>query len=281
MKIKSFFTVFTFILLFEIPSFAQTAEFYKLIEETKVVADKTAYQANLEYTFDVKQTHERNGKKRLTTFESVCSKKRCVFIVVAKNGAPLPEKEIVKNRERAAAKLEKAENLPETNYNLSPNIAGASVFTSVLPDVFYRKSAYFNPNVYLKNCKINFVEKDSFENRSRVKISATDCSDNVKLGMSLIPITSASIWIDEQDRAVVKLEVYGGEKQLGNVSDADKPFMIMEAARVLPAGFWFWKSMMANTAAPGLFSKDFKFIDEFFNYRPYSVTVEKAEIDKK
>ena len=44
----------------------------------------------------------------------------------------------------------------------------------------------------------------------------------VTLEISLIPVTSATNRIDEQDKAVVKLEVYVGDKQLGNVSSAEK-----------------------------------------------------------
>ncbi len=141
---------------------AQEFNLNKFVEETRSVARKTGYQSYFEYTFDFKRTSEKkDGEKSSDVQESVCSTKRCEFILVAKNGNSFSEKKIRKNRERAAERLEKAENLPENKFHASKELpAGYGFMISTSFSALY---SHFSPNLYLKNCQIKFVEKVSIE----------------------------------------------------------------------------------------------------------------------
>ena len=144
-----------------------------------------------------------------------------------------------------------------------------------------RRNPYFNPNVYLKNCKINYVEKSLLENRQTVKVGATNCiverNDGKKNKSSNLPKSEALIWIDEKDKAVIKMEIYA-ENELS--SEDSKPIVILETILV-PEGFWFWKTITVNTDNKTIFNKisgDWK--TEFYNYKKFNVEVKKAEVDK-
>lgn len=282
MKIKRSIILITVILILRISSSAQTAELSKLIKETQVIAEKTTAEAYFEFSYDFKTTVAKKGEKpRSKTFESVCSKKRCVYILVENDGNRLSEKAITASREKAAARLAKAENRPDADFALTRNFIPPYDFLLSIDGI--RKNPYFNSNFYLKNCQVNFVEKSLVENRAVAKFTARNCDFHLRDSeiSKFVPTkTEALIWIDELGKAVYKIEIYA-ENELTDLSSSIKPTVILETARV-PEGYRFWKFIKINSANEKFFRKnsvDWKI--EFYNYNQFTTKVEKAEIDKK
>ena len=262
---------------------AQEFNLIKFIDETQSVARKTAYQNYFEFTYDFNRTREKKDGKRFSeNFESVCSKRRCEYILTAKDGRSLSEKTIRKNRERAAKRLEKAESLPENKYHASKELSSGYGF--MIMTSFSSEQSHFNPSLYLKNCRVNFVEKVLVERRPTVKLHAGGCkidNDYKKDSLQFMPETEGVIWVDEQDKAVVKLEVYYKNKS-DILSASAKPVVVIKAERV-PEGFWFWKIIITETSKnENFFPRDYgNWQIELYNYKPYTVLIDKVEIDKK
>ena len=61
-----------------------------------------------------------------------------------------------------------------------------------------------------------------------------------------------------------------------------KPVVGMKAERITK-GFWFWKHITINALEnENLFPKDYgKWQIELFRYKPYTVLIDKVEIEKK
>ena len=93
--------------------------------------------------------------------------------------------------------------------------------------------------------------------------------------------TEGLVWIDEQDKAIVKMELYA-RKEFPNRSNAVKPLVVMEAAKI-PGGYWFWKNIkvqaLENTAIFPDYKNNWEY--EFYNYRLSDVEVKKVEINKE
>ena len=263
---------------------AQEFNLTEFIDKTRATSRRTAYQNYFEFTYDFNRTRESKDEKRTSeNFESVCSKKRCEYILTAKNGKFLSEKSIEKNRKRAAKRLEKAESLPENKSFADGEIVGGYGFAILTR--FSQSNSHFNPSLYLKNCRVKFVERISLENRSTVKLRAADCSvesEERKISLQFMTETEASIWVDEQDKAVVRMEVFGKTKIQNAPAPPIKPVVVMRAERVAE-GFWFWKLIKTDpSASENFFPKDYgEWQVELYNYKPYTVLIDKVEIDKK
>lgn len=282
-------TTVIFILITHISLSAQTFDLAKFIEETQVAAEKTTSQALFEFSYNFKRTGKKKGSKISSeTYESVCSEKHCEYILVEKDNKSLSAETIERNRQKAAAKLENFEKPSKTDSFFTRKFVPPYDF--LLFEKINVVKIYFNPNFYLKNCKINFIEKSSLDNRETIKISATSCKDdggNGKKPSFTLPKSEALIWIDEKDKAVVKLEIYA-ENETNSVDSAIKPTATLETLFV-PEGFWFWKTITINTENKTFFKRKSgkrkeesgsrKF--EFYNYRKFDVDINKAEVDKK
>lgn len=167
-------------------------------------------------------------------------------------------------------------------------------------------NSLFSPNIYLTSCQIKFVEKVLVEKRPTVKLRAAQCNvDKDKLNnlfpfipeaegltsnvyndvnknlIQFMPETEGVIWIDEQDKAVVKHEIYYRNKT-DILPISPKPVVVMKAERI-SEGFWFWKLITINALEnEGFFPKDYgNWQIELFNYKSYKVLIDKVEIDKK
>lgn len=229
---KLIFCLIAFIIVFVLcPSvFGQSAELTKLLDETQTIAKKTAYQWYVEFTNNLKTTVEtENGKKIVKEYEGVCSKNHCEAILISENGKPFSVDKIKKSREKAAQRLIKTEKQPENPFPENEETRygyGLSVNT------------YISPNLYLKYCKTEFVDKTILQNRSTVKVSVTDCNPDAlytptnfrKDSLHFMAKTEGFVWIDEKDKAIVKMELYAG-KEFANPANSNKPLIIMETAR--------------------------------------------------
>lgn len=289
MKTRNIILTIIFILIGQISLSAQTFDLAKFIEETQVVAEKTTSQALFEFSYDFKRTGGKKGGKISTeTYESVCSEKHCEYILLEKANKSFSAEEVARNRQKAAAKLEKFEKSSKTDFFFTREFVPPYDF--LLFEKINVIKLYFNPNFYLKNCKINFVEKSPLENRETIKISATNCkadSGNDKKLSFTLPKSEALIWIDEKDKAVVRLEIYA-ENEINSIDSTIKPTVTLETLLV-PEGFWFWKIITINTENKKFFKRksdnrkensgNRKF--EFYNYKKFSVEINKAEVDKK
>ncbi len=286
MYLQRIILTFTAILVFQNSCFAQIFDLSNFLKETEIVAEETTSQALFEFAFDFKKTTKKDGKESVSKYESVCAEKHCEYVLIEKDGRKVSEKEIAQDRQKAAARLEKSENYSKSDFNLRRKFIvpfDFIVFDESGIAKIIRKNPYFNPNYYLKNCKIDFVEKDLVENRQTVKVSATNCiverNDGKKNKSSIRPKTEALIWVDEKDKAVIKLEIYG-ESELSNADKSSVPIVILETVRV-PEGFWFWKTITVNTDNKTIFNKlSGDWITEFYNYKKFTVDV-KAEVDNE
>ena len=283
MKVSFYLAVLITIFICCSSSYAQDFNLNQFVDETQSAARKTGYQNYFEFSYDYKRTREKKGGKFFSdAFEAICSKKRCERILVAEDGKSLSEKKVRKNRERAAKRLEKAEALPENKYHASKEVSSGYGF--MINTSFSPTHSYFSPTFYLKHCQVSFIEKVSIENRPTVKLRAAGCNVNNlenKNQLEFMPKTEGVIWVDEQDKAVIKLEVYYKNK-LDVLPASAKPVVMMKAARI-PEGFWFWQLITTDaTGNENFFPKDYgSWQIELYNYKPYTVLIDRVEIDKK
>jgi hypothetical protein len=279
MKIRQILFVMAIILTAQVYLSAQTTDLPKLLEETQAVARKTAYQAWVEYTSDFKRIQEMpNGKKVTYAFESLCSRKNCVGIPLSKNEKPYSAKKIGKYRLEAAENLTKAEQRPD--YSMYAEKENSLGYGIMILD-------WFNPSLYLKTCKSELVGKSDIEGRATLKISVADCNlENLPKSAKIFTLqfmtkTEGIIWIDEQDKAIAKMEIYA-RKEFPNLSKTNKPLVIIEASKI-PGGFWFWKSIkvaaLDNKTIFPQYTSNWEY--EFYNYRLSNVEVNIVETNRK
>lgn len=280
MRTKRIYTVIFAVLILYSADFSQTRDISELVEETQAVARKTAYQAWVENTSDFKQTKitDKNDKI-VNAFETICSRKTCGSVLVARNNRRLSEKEILKNREKVSKTLEKAESKPDSSYfKEKENSMGYGI-------LIYD---WFNPSLYLRLCRSDFIESSSIEGRATTKIFVHDCSFENQpktiaesASLSFMLKTEGYIWIDELDKAITKMEIYG-RKEFSTTSGIKKPLVIIEAGKQ-STGYWFWKSIIVraleNKAVFPKYSNSWEY--EFYNYRLSNVEIDGVEIDKK
>ena len=283
MKTQNIILTIIFILAAQIYLSAQTPDLTKIIEDTKKNAITTAKSHYLEFASDWKRAVTRpNGKSNSQTFELVCSNKHCEHIQIEEDGKDFSEKKIKKKREKASKSLAKAEITVEKQTGKPRAQHGYSFATAT---VFSDKTASnLSPYVYLKTCKTDFLEKQSIENRPTIKIRAYDCNINDetdKEAFLFMPQTEAIIWIDEADKAVAKIEIYG-KRETETAVNFTKPLIIMETAKV-PQGGWFWNKITINANENQYFfpANYGSWQIDFFNYKKFNVDINKAEIDKK
>lgn len=283
MKTQYLFVAFAFIFILSVSSFSQTPDIPNLIEETQKNSITTAKSHYFDFNSDWKRAVVKpNGKTDSQTYELVCSNKRCEHIQIESDGKNFSEKKIRKNREKPSKSLAKAETKVEKQTGKPRAQSGYSFATAT---VFSDKTAsYLSPYVYLKNCKTDFLEKQSIENRPTIKLRAYDCNINdepEKEAFLFMQQTEAAIWIDEADKAVAKIEIYGKRKTEDSINSS-KPLIIMETAKVSQGG-WFWKKIIINANGNSyFFPADYgNWQIDFFNYKKFNVDIDKAEVDGK
>ena len=95
-----------------------------------------------------------------------------------------------------------------------------------------------------------------------------------------MPKTEGWIWIDEQDKAIVRMEAFAA-KGFADSTNTGKPLIIGTFSRV-PEGFWFWKSVRFETIGNKAFFPELKgnWQIENFDYKRFRVEVEEPKIDK-
>ena len=284
MKTKQILAVLAFIFTAQIFSSAQTVDLPKLLEETQAVARKTAYRAWVEYTSDYKRTQEMPDGQRVSfTFESICSRKNCVSIPLSKDNNLYSAKKIKKHRREAGKILMKSEQRPDyANYTEKENALGYGI--SIID--------WFNPSLYLKICSTEIVNESNLNGRAVLKISAAKCNleslpqaakDSAKIlsGLQFMTKTEGFIWIDKQDKAIIKTEIYA-TKEFPNISKTNEPLAVIEAAKA-PDGLWFWKSIKIKPLDNNLIFPQYKsnWEYEFYNYRLSNVEVKSVETNKE
>lgn len=275
---RNLFILLMLILINNYPATAQTVDLAQLLDKTQEVSRKTAYQAWVEYTSSFTQIKvDKNGKKQTFVYETLCSRKTCASVLVGENGVSFSDEQINKNREKAAKSLDKAEKQTDAFFKEKENPLGYGVLVK----------DWFNPSLYLKICKTEFSEKTSIENRPTIKISVTNCKlENLPSSLNsknfqFMSKTEGFVWIDEQDKAIVKMELYA-QKDLPNSSNSGEPLVEMKAAKI-PDGYWFWKNFKIRPLENAAIFPDYKnnWEYEFYDYRLSSVEVKKVDINKE
>ncbi|MEJ7701016.1 MAG: hypothetical protein WKF71_15430 [Pyrinomonadaceae bacterium] len=280
MKSHFFLTAFITAFILFSSTLGQEVELTKLLDETQAVAKKTGYQYFIEFTHNFKTTVEtKNGKKLIKEYERVCSKKRCEIILISDKGKTFSVEKIKKSREKAAKRLIEAEKMTENPYLTNDETRYGYGFSI---------NTYFSPNLYLKYCKTGFIDKTILQNRSTIKVSVTDCNADAlstptnfrKDSLHFMAKTEGFVWIDEKDKAVVKMELFASKK-FDNSASPHKTLIIMEAARI-PEGYWFWKRVKVNALENKIIFPEYvsNWQVDFYDYKSSLVEV-KASVDKK
>lgn len=243
----------------------------KVMDNSRV----TAWHFAREYSSSFKKTVETEGKKTKQTsevFESFCpgDGKRCVKVLIEKDEQRLSQNVIEKNRKKVARELKKFDDgTPEIDLT-------AAATTNSHGAAFQVNSVYLEPNLYLKLCEINFLENTTIDKRSLIKLKFNNCKiENepsvYKKQIEHMPKTKGFIWIDAEDKAIVKIEAYA-LKDLTEASNQEEPVILIEHVRV-PEGYWFWKRIRLESINNKTIFPELKgnWQIDFFDYLHYEV----------
>lgn len=276
MRMRQIFIVLAVVLISRIGASAQTFDLPELLKEAQAVARKTAYQGYVEYTSDFNLTEEAaNGKKIRSSYESICSRKNCVSIPVGRNDKRFSEKKIADLRRQAAKIFVKSENLPDHHAYTDQENAngyGISIYNN-----------WFNPSLYLKFCRSELADQSIVNQRPTLKIRVADCNPatvaepKLKSALEFMAQTEGFVWIDAQDKAIVKMEIYP-EKEFPNLSKTNEPLIVIETGKVADK-YWFWKNVkvraLDNKTIFPAYKTNVEY--EFYNFRLPAVEVESIQ----
>lgn len=255
-----------------------------------------------DYTYEMKLIQRRKDKKgeskeQATTFEVYIptlkngTKAQGIVLVTSRNGVPVPEKELEKERIKAGERLEKEEKkiarqsgsfenkdqlsvqgmIPVGNYNhMGVNRGfggGASLFLET----------------YLRACNLRLLKREQNDGREALVFGFGQCqnaqfNNKEKYVAQLVGV----IWIDTKDRIVTKLvgwpvQTIANNNTNNSTTNDPAPAVYAEMVR-MPEGVWLPREWRINGADyPELFNEvtdDAKFI--FSEYKRF-VTEAKDE----
>jgi hypothetical protein len=233
-----------------------------------------------EYTYvthSLRREKDKKGveKKETFTFEvffpTLKSGMRAkgILVTTSHNGVPVPAADLEKERQRAAERTEKEEakiaNQPQTPPATTANSQtgmlplGMYTHTTISHQSFGRKhSAVLAAHTFLKTCELTLVRREQIGGRETLIFKFTPrpeakFADNEKYVAQL----SGEIWIDAQDRILVRLAgwpasvpaVANAAAVLNTPAEAGErpPAVFFEMVR-LDAGIWLPRVIRLNGA---------------------------------
>jgi hypothetical protein len=210
-----------------------------------------------EYAFEISHLKREKDKKGKVKEEQVTyevfiptlrsgARAKGVLVVTSRNQVPVPPHELEKEREKAAARLEKEENkiARETPAKLE---ATSSPVSGMLPLGMYAKN-FFNPGgllarrsgaillvtTYLKTCELTFARRETIDGREILIFSFTPRPDATFADTEkYIAQLKGEIRIDAQDRIVTRLAGWPA----GTPAE-DSPAVYVEMIRLPQHGVW-------------------------------------------
>ena len=286
MKIQSVFKVL-FVLILSATGFSQTKKpnsdinpYTGLIQE---VSDKSEKSKDLrisqyQYSFKTTVEDEKTHKTRDWTYELYCAddgRSNCQRVLTGKDGKQFSDSKINKSREKAsknlAADSEFIEN-GEYSYGFGLGYRGLG------------KNVWVDPSFYLRDCQVLSSEQQNIDDRAAVLIRLGDCNvdkETWKQYVTFMPKTEADIWIDKQDKDVIKMDIYA-KKEFSGETNRTKPLITYKNKR-MPEGYWLNSKVRLETTNKLVFptmKDNFQF--DFFDYKRPKVDVEyKAEKPNK
>jgi len=238
--------------------------------QNKSKRNRAAYLSEYERTFKLKIEREGNNKINSWVFEQYClddGKPYCKVIEIEKDGKSRSPSKIKKEREKVSKNLIKNEDYVEKNDFFG---YGSSI-----------NSLWIEPTLYLKSCRIVSANEKLIEGRTAILLHVDDCKlddaySKWEKSLQFMPKTEAKILIDEQDKSVMRMDIYA-KKEFASATAQNKLIITMKNTR-MPEGFWLFKKIRLETIGnksifPNL-KDNWQF--DFYGYKRYQVEVKEA-----
>jgi hypothetical protein len=230
-----------------------------------------------EYTYVMKiAKREKDSKGRIkeeTTLYEVYfptpksgTRARGVLLVTSRNGVPVPQAELEKERLQAGERLEKEEN--KSARDAAPQPEPSSEHTNAMlplgmyPRMRNSRSAFgmrrggvaLNLHTLLKISQLTLTRRKQIEGRDALVFSFTTLGDaQLADDEKYIAQLRGTIWIDAKDRIVTRLMAWPSSMPntsgtQASMSSGDQPPAIYLEMTRLPEGVWLPKTTRINGA---------------------------------
>ena len=219
----------------------------------------------VEYTYETKvitRSKDKKGavKEESTTYEVYIPtlkegmRARGILLETARNGVPVPEKELEKERQKAGEKLEKEDSKAAEQPDQEPKTDAAPIkgpTKGMIPIGMYtrmgtshsvmgikKSGTRLSVATVLRTCDFKFLRRAQNEGRDVLVFSFTPRA-NVQFGADekYIAQLVGEIWIDAADHIVSKLTGWPVNAANGSESGERPPAVYAEMLR-LPSGVW-------------------------------------------
>lgn len=249
----------------------------------------------LDYTYTLKKTRrtlDERGKtdeQEVQEFEAYPVRGEHVLIQLNTNGVPLPPWQVADDRQRAGAHLMQAER-EESNHAESKSQEVDAFDGYAAAGIFGRTrrgkhaSISIDPTAFLRNGEFSAPHVERLQDRETIVLDF-----HIRPGTALPPTRAfiaklvGQIWIDVEDKVIVRLEAWPAPEFARKESAPSRP---IQQARViyqqskLPTGVWFPSLIRMNANGDesifdGL-NCDIAF--EFSEYKRFSATSEDVNL---
>jgi hypothetical protein len=242
-----------------------------------------------EYTYLMRLTEgkiDKQGQMKETseTFEAYVPTLRnrdrtsAVLLKLTEKGVPLPADKLEKERQKAAERLLKSE--AEAQKHNSRNAAEFSTKQVIGAYFQVRLSADVDLNikVLLRACEFSAPRREMLAGRETIALDfRPPAADVFEKNLRYLARTKGTVWIDAQERILVRAEGWPGT----TTARAGKPAFLYEQIR-LPDGYWLTRLAQLNGATHhavfGSLDKDFTF--EFSDYKRFGAEVKDVKLGK-
>ena len=221
-----------------------------------------------------------------------------ILVVTARDGVPVPARELEKERTEAAERLEKAEAKNARERPSTPPTESSSV-KGMLPLGMYthttnnhssflkKGSAALAIHTFLKTCELTLLRRGKHEGREILVFSFTPRADaQFKDNEKYIAQLTGEIWIDLQDRIVTRLIGWPALSANTNPltpspTPSERPPAVYVEMQSLPEGIWLPRVIRINGADyPKLFDGiDTESVSIFSNYIRFSTEIKDVKVD--
>lgn len=218
-------------------------------------------------------------KEEFFDFEAYPVHGRHVLIPLAVNSKPVDEEIIARERKRAGEAL--AADAEHAQAEELPSYVTAKISGS------YRTRAatlLIDPTAFLRTCEFRDPRYEVLDGRETIALDFVPRPGaDLPMATAYIPRLTGTIWLDAQDRVLVRLEAYN---QYPGLDKKGKPLPVSHAPKIVyqqsktPRGEWFPAVIRMNAAgdASALFGLNWDVVFEFTNYQQFNTTAEKEQL---
>lgn len=212
---------------------------------------------------------------------------RHVLVKIANMGKPLPAWQIEDERRRAGLELARAEQ--GSSSTSSENRATSKLFSYVTASINASANGrsagiMIDPGAFLRACQFSDPRYESLNGRRMIALdflplAGADLSPTV----SFLSRLKGTLWIDEIDRVLVRLEAYNLLPGVGKngklLPQSANPKLVYQQMRT-GSGEWFPQAIRLNAAGDGsaFFGLNIDAIFEFKEYKLFNTTGEETRI---